>query len=55
MIAIDSKLYSDMLQLLDAIEAQKLATRLRTAAIESATRELDFDDAPTFCRPQAGM
>lgn len=44
MICIDSALYSDLLRLLDLLEASTLATRLRTAAIESATRELDFED-----------
>jgi hypothetical protein len=56
MIAISDVLYSDILRALpETAQARSVATRLRAAALDSARRELDFDDAPTFCRPQAGM
>jgi len=59
MITIDPTTYSKALRVLRNLEkahpdARDAANRLLLAGLESEIRDLEFNEAPALCRPQAG-
>ena len=57
MIAIPDKTYTEALRMLRESTdpaALAIAKQLKLAALESAVRDLEFNDAAALCRAQAG-
>jgi hypothetical protein len=58
MIAIDPKLYAQLMRVLRQVEwthpdAHRAADRLMLAGLESATREIEFNEPSALLRKQA--
>lgn len=57
MVHVDESACERAIRVLNAVggqEAKSVATQLLTAWVESLTQQINFNELPALCRPQAG-